>query len=76
MLLQWEPSEQKGVVYRIYANGTKAWGSPAGTRSMPPAGSGARADCYRVAAVDDQWRESPPSNQVCTAATTGVVTQR
>ena len=42
----------------------------------PSGRMGARADCYRVAAVDDQSRESPPSNEVCTAATTGVVTQR
>jgi len=76
VLLQWEPSEQRGVTYRIYANGTKVVGLTRWNTFNPSGRMGARDDCYRVAAVDDQSRESPPSNQVCTTATPGVVTKR
>lgn len=76
LLLQWEPSEQEGVLYRIYENGTKSVGLTRGNTFNPSGRMGARADCYRVAAVDDQMRESPRSNEVCAVLAPGPVTQR
>jgi chitodextrinase len=76
VLLRWEPSEQPGVLYRIYENGTKSVGLTRHSTFNPSGRMGARADCYRVAAVDDQARESPRSNEVCASATAGAVTQR
>jgi len=76
LLLQWEPSEQEGVLYRIYENGTKSVGLTRGNTFNPSGRMGARADCYRVAAVDDQMRESPRSNEVCAPRAPGPVTQR
>ena len=65
VLLQWEPSEQEGVYYRIYENDNKSVGLTRGNTFNPSGRMGARADCYRVAAVDDQGRESRRSNEVC-----------
>jgi chitodextrinase len=65
VLLQWEPSEQGGVYYRIYENDNKSVGLTRGNTFNPSGRMGARADCYRVAAVDDQGRESRRSNEVC-----------
>ena len=76
VLLRWEPSEQEGVYYRIYENGMKSAGLTRSNTFNPSGRMGARADCYRVAAVDDQNRESPPSNEACTTAVPSVVTQR
>jgi chitodextrinase len=76
VLLRWEPSEQKGVLYRIYANGTKSVGLTRWNTFTPSGRMGARADCYRVAAVDDQLRESPHSNEVCASPVAGAITQR
>lgn len=76
VLLQWEPSEQKGVVYRIYSGGMRSVGLTRWNIFNSSGRMGARADCYRVAAVDDQNRESPPSNEACTVAVPPEVTQR
>jgi len=76
VLLQWEPSEQGGVLYRIYENGTRSVGLTRGNTFNPSGRVGAQADCYRVAAVDDQSRESPRSNEVCALLFPGPVTQR
>jgi chitodextrinase len=76
VLLRWEPSEQKGVFYRIYENGTKSVGLTRHSTYNPSGRMGARADCYRVAAVDDQSRESPHSNEVCAPVIAGAVSQR
>jgi chitodextrinase len=65
VLLQWEPSEQEGVYYRIYENDNKSVGLTRGNTFNPSGRMGARADCYRVAALDDQGRESRRSNEVC-----------
>ncbi len=76
VLLQWEPSEQAGVLYRIYANGTKSVGLTRGNTFNPSGRIGAQADCYRVAALDDEGRESPRSNEVCALLAPGPVSQR
>ena len=79
LLLQWEPSEQEGVLYRVYRvseNGTKSVGLTRGSTFNPSGKMGAKADCYRVAAVDDQMRESPRSNEVCALRAPGPVTER
>ena len=76
MLLRWEPSEQNGVFYRVYENGTKSVGLTRSSTYNPSGRMGARADCYRVAAVDDQGRESPHSNQVCASLASGAVSLR
>ena len=76
VLLRWEPSEQKGVLYRIYENGTRSVGLTRSSTYNPSGRMGARADCYRVAAVDDQARESPHSNEVCASLASGAVSQR
>ena len=76
VLLRWEPSEQKGLLYRIYENGTKSVGLTRSSTYNPSGRMGARADCYRVAAVDDQARESPQSNEVCASLASGAVSQR
>jgi chitodextrinase len=76
VLLQWDPSEQQGVLYRIYANGTKSAGLTRGNTFNPSGRIGAQADCYRVAAVDDTGRESPRSNEVCARIAPTPVTSR
>ena len=68
VLLQWEPSEQKGVLYRIYAQG-KSVGLTNGNTYTPSGRLGAKPDCFRVAAVDAEGHESPRSNEVCAKAT-------
>jgi chitodextrinase len=75
VLLEWEPSEEAGVTYVVYANGSTKIGWT-GRNDFTPSGSlGAKADCYRVAAVDREGRESPRSNEVC-AGVSPSVTQR
>jgi len=76
VLLQWEPSEQEGVLYRIYESGMKYVGLTRSSTFNPSGRMGARAGCYRVAAVDDQGRESPRSNEACAPTTVAPVTQR
>jgi chitinase len=76
VLLQWEPSEQAGVLYRIYANGTKSVGLTRGNTFNPSGRIGAQADCYRVAALDDEGRESPRSNEICAQLAPGPVSKR
>jgi hypothetical protein len=76
VILQWEPSEQAGVRYRVYATGDKSVGMTRGNTFNPSGRMGAKADCYRVAAVDDQGRESGRSNEVCAILAGGPVTQR
>ena len=68
VLLQWEPSEQSGVLYRIYAQG-KSVGLTNGNTFTPSGRLGAKPDCFRVAAVDAAGRESPRSNEICAKAT-------
>jgi fibronectin type 3 domain-containing protein len=76
VILQWEPSEQAGVLYRVYATGDKSVGMTRGNTFNPSGRMGAKADCYRVAAVDDQGRESGRSNEVCAILAGGPLTQR
>jgi chitodextrinase len=68
LLLQWEPSEHRGVLYRIYAKGIGRVGLTRADTYAPAGQMGAGASCYRVAAVDAEGRESPMSNEVCAAA--------
>jgi chitodextrinase len=65
ILLQWEPSESKGVVYRIYAQGDRLAGLTAGNTFTPSGTFGAEPNCFRVAALDTNDRESQRSNEVC-----------
>jgi len=77
ILLQWEPSEQGGVLYRVYAKAGTAQGimkeSTQGLtkdNTFTPLGRlSAKPNCFRVAAVDSEGRESPRSNEVCAAST-------
>jgi chitodextrinase len=75
VLLQWEPSEQAGVLYRVYANGNKHVGLTRGDTYNLSGRMGAQADCYRVSALDDQGRESPKSNEVCARPTKAAGTE-
>lgn len=67
VLLRWEPSEDPGVLYRVYSDGMKVEGMTRGTTFNPSGRVGARANCYRVAAVDASGRESPPTAEECAA---------
>lgn len=69
ILLQWEPSEAKGVVYRVYSQGDRLAGLASGNTFTPSGTLGAEPSCFRVAALDANDRESPKSNEVC--ATSG-----
>lgn len=71
ILLQWEPSETKDVVYRVYAQGDRLVGLTAGNTFTPSGSVGAEPNCYRVAALDTKDRESPRSNEVCAKPTEG-----
>lgn len=77
VVLRWEPSEQEGVMYRIYADGMRSVGLTRWHTYTSSGRVGARESCYRVAAVDSESRESPPSNEVCARrAAAGTVSQR
>jgi chitodextrinase len=65
VLLQWEPSEAPGVLYRVYAQGNKRVGLTSSNTFTPGGTMGAQANCYRVAAFDSEGRESPRSNEIC-----------
>jgi fibronectin type 3 domain-containing protein len=65
VLLQWEPSEATGVLYRVYAQGNKRVGLTSSNTFTPGGAMGAQANCYRVAAFDSEGRESPRSNEIC-----------
>lgn len=63
--LGWEPSPARDVVYAVYGPTGKRIGLTSRTR-FTVAGFGARGPrCYRVAALDGDGRESPPSAQAC-----------
>ena len=64
VMLQWEPSEEPGVLYRVYSEG-KSVGLTKSNTFTPSGRLGGKSNCYRVAAVDAQGRESPRSNEVC-----------
>lgn len=76
ILLQWEPSESKGVVYRVYAQGDRLAGLTAGNTFTPSGTFGAEPNCFRVAALDTNDRESPRSNEVCAAPAEGAQSSR
>lgn len=76
VLLRWEPSEDKGVLYRVYSAGMKVEGMTRGTSYNPSGRVGAKANCYRVAAVDGSGRESPLSNEECAATGSGLTSAR
>jgi chitodextrinase len=70
--LHWEASPSLGVVYAVYRDKDKRVGM---TRQEEYTVSGAlagRADCYRVAAVDDAGRESPKTFPACPPAKVAV----
>lgn len=76
ILLQWEPSDAKGVVYRVYAQGDRLAGLTSGNTFTPSGTFGAEPSCYRVAALDTNDRESPKSNEVCATPTEGTQSAR
>lgn len=76
VLLQWEPSEVSGVLYRVYADGNKSVGLTRGNTFTPSGRVGGEPSCCRVAAVDGQGRESPRSNEVCAKTPRGPLSQR
>jgi chitodextrinase len=65
LLLQWEPSEESGVLYRVYAQGDKVVGLTRFATYEPSGRMAAQPNCFRVSAVDSQGRESGRSNEVC-----------
>lgn len=72
VLLQWEPSEAPGVLYRVYAQGDGSAGLTAANTFTPSGRLGAKPSCFRVSAVDAAGRESPKSNEVCATSAEGV----
>ncbi len=76
MLLQWEPSAQRGVLYRVYAQGNRSVGLTGANTFTPSGKLGAEPNCFRVAAVDEQGRESPRSNEICAKGTASPVTSK
>jgi chitodextrinase len=76
ILLQWEPSESKGVLYRVFAKGDRTVGLTSGNTFTPSGRLGAEPSCFRVAAVDASDRESPKSNEVCATSAEGPVSAR
>ena len=76
ILLQWEPSESKGVVYRIYAQGDRLAGLTAGNTFTPSGTFGAEPNCFRVAALDTNDRESAKSNEICATPGEGAAATR
>jgi chitodextrinase len=76
ILLQWEPSEVKGILYRVYAQGNRDVGLTAATTFTPAGRLGAEPNCFRVAAVDTTGRESAKSNEACATGADGPVTSR
>jgi chitinase len=75
ILLQWVPSESKGVLYRVYA-GDRAVGLTSANTFTPSGRLGAEPNCFRVSAVDASDRESPKSNEVCAASGEGALSAR
>jgi chitodextrinase len=71
ILLQWEPSETKDVLYRVYAQGDRLAGLTAGNTFTPSGTFGAEPNCFRVAALDTNDRESSRSNEVCATPVEG-----
>ncbi len=71
ILLQWEPSEAKDVLYRIYAQGDRLAGLTADNAFTPSGTFGAEPNCFRVAALDTNNRESSRSNEVCATSADG-----
>jgi chitodextrinase len=64
LFLQWEPSESPGVLYRVYAQGKEV--GITGANTFTPSGRlGAEPNCFRIAAMDREGRESPKSNEIC-----------
>jgi chitodextrinase len=76
VLLQWEPSEEKDVLYRVYAQGNRDVGLTSGNTFTPSGRLGAEPNCFRVAAVDTTGRESSKSNEACATGADGPVTTR
>jgi chitodextrinase len=71
LLLQWEPSEDAGVLYRVYAQGDKVVGLTRFATYEPSGRMAAQPNCFRVSSVDPQGRESGRSNEVCARPTPG-----
>ncbi len=71
ILLQWEPSEAKDVLYRVYAQGDRLAGLTADNAFTPSGTFGAEPNCFRVAALDTNNRESSRSNEVCATSADG-----
>jgi chitodextrinase len=65
LLLQWEPSEDEGVLYRVYAQGDRVVGLTRFATYEPSGRMAAQPSCFRIAAVDRRGRESGRSNEVC-----------
>ncbi len=76
ILLQWEPSEAKDVLYRVYAQGGRSAGMTGGNTFTPSGRLGAEPSCFRVVAVDTVGNESPKSNEVCASSSDGPVSRR
>jgi uncharacterized protein YcfL len=74
--LAWEPSARAGVVYRVYWDDGRGIGS---TRQTTFTAAGLRPGerhCYRVAAVDEEGRESPRTVDACAASLPAAHAQR
>ncbi len=63
--LAWEPSSQPGVVYRLSWDDGKGIGATRRTTFTAVGLRPGERHCYRVAAVDEDRRESPPTLEAC-----------
>jgi hypothetical protein len=74
VVLNWDPSDEAGVVYVVYwdtKKGEKAIGVTP-TRSYTIFGDVAKErHCYRVAARDGNMKESPRTFQTCASVVRG-----
>ncbi|MBI5071159.1 MAG: fibronectin type III domain-containing protein [Deltaproteobacteria bacterium] len=67
VVLQWEPTDRPGVLYRVYAGGKEV--GLTGLATFTASGRlGAGVSCFRVAVTDRDGRETPPSREVCAEA--------
>lgn len=74
--LAWEPSSQPGVVYRVYWDGGKSIGATRLTGFSAVGLKPGERHCFRVAAIDEQGRESPRSLEACAASRSQALTAR
>jgi chitodextrinase len=74
--LTWHPSEQPGIVYRIYWEDGKNIGTTRGTGFSAIGLKPGERHCYQVGAVDEHGLESPRTLEACAASRTQSLSSR